>query len=98
MDFSDITPCGGDCTGCGHFQDRDCDGCRKNGGRCVSMWENGCAIYSCCEKHSAFFCGVCTDFPCKWLIGKLAEWDNDGIERLASLAAEYNKEKCDGQA
>lgn len=98
MDFSCITPCGGNCVDCTHFRNKDCKGCRENGGRCVTMWENGCDIYSCCEKHDAHFCGICTEFPCKWLVGKIVEWDIDGIERLVNLAAVYNKEKQDGQA
>lgn len=89
-DFGTITPCGGSCAACGYFQRKECEGCRKNGGKCVGMWENGCAIYECCTKHDALFCGLCSEFPCVWLKSKIAEWDKDGVERLRSLAEEYH--------
>lgn len=50
-DFSKITPCGGNCETCGFFHDGGCTGCRESGGKCVKMWENGCAIFKCCEEH-----------------------------------------------
>ena len=53
------------------------------------MWENGCAIFKCCEEHNAYFCGACYEFPCGFLKDKLAEWDKDGIVKLEKLAYEY---------
>lgn len=63
----------------------------------MSMWENGCAICECCEKHDALFCGLCNEFPCEWLRGKIGEWDAVGIERLSLLADEYRKEHTHGK-
>lgn len=88
-DFSKITPCGGDCSGCGHFTAGECKGCLSNGGICVSMWEKGCEIFKCCEKHGVKFCGLCGEFPCEWIENKLGEWDKDGIEKQKRLAEEY---------
>lgn len=88
-DFSKITPCGGDCSGCKHFTGGECEGCLANGGVCVSMWENGCGIFKCCERHGVKFCGLCSEFPCKWITEKLGEWDSSGIEKQKRLAEEY---------
>lgn len=92
MDFSNITSCGGDCTGCEHFQNQECIGCNKNGGKCIKMWSSGCSICKCCKEHSVPFCGLCTEFPCKWLKNTLT-WDKNGIEKLKKYAEEYLKEK-----
>lgn len=88
-DFSKITPCGGDCSVCGHFTAGECEGCLSNGGICVSMWEKSCEIFKCCEKHGVKFCGLCGEFPCEWIENKLGEWDKDGIEKQKRLAEEY---------
>lgn len=85
INFAKIPPCGGNCEGCGHFQSGECAGCIKTGGKCVKMWDNGCEIFSCCEKQGVKFCGLCGEFPCEWLKSKVAEWDKDGIERLLLL-------------
>lgn len=85
-DFSKTTPCGGDRSGCGHFKNGECEGCLSNGGICVSMWENVCEIFKCCEKHSVKFCGLCENFPYEWIVVKLGEWDSGGIERQKRLA------------
>lgn len=98
VDFSQITPCGGSCAGCDFYNRQECAGCRNNGGKCVKMWENGCAIFACCERHGAYFCGACEDFPCEWLKAKISEWDKDGIENLSRLAAQYIMEEENGQA
>lgn len=92
-DLTSITPCGGNCETCGYFHDGGCEGCRKNGGKCVKMWANGCEIFRCCEKHGAFFCGLCWEFPCEFLKNKLSEWDKNGVYKLKTLAEEYRKKK-----
>lgn len=89
-DFEYITPCGGDCRSCEHYNS-DCAGCRSNGGKCVGMWENGCRIFECCQQHNALFCGICGKFPCEWLKDKIGEWDKGGIDRLGRLAEEYSR-------
>ena len=89
VNFSEITPCGGNCGGCKHFISGDCIGCLKNGGECISMWQNGCDIFRCCKKHNAKFCGLCGEFPWDWLINKMSEWDKNAIEHLKELAESY---------
>lgn len=88
VDFSNITACGGDCSGCGYFRNRECGGCSQNGGKCVKMWENGCEICSCCERHNVKFCGLCEKFPCEWL-KKVMTWEEGLTERLGELKKEY---------
>lgn len=75
------------------FHDGGCKGCRENGGKCVKMWENGYAIFRCCEEHSAYFCEICYEFPCGLLKSKLAEWDNNGIYKLKTLVEKYRRQQ-----
>lgn len=91
-DFSQITACGGSCTGCEHFLSEECAGCLSNGGKCVKMWQNGCDICKCCDKHNVSFCGICNEFPCAWLREKFSEWDEKAISRLEELAREYHEQ------
>lgn len=91
-DFGKITPCGGDCTGCTYYRSGECEGCLKNDGSCVHMWKNGCEIFHCCVGHKALFCGLCGEFPCKWLENKFSEWDKDGIAKMRLLADEYRRQ------
>lgn len=93
-DFSKINPCGGCCDNCGYKNNRECKGCREAEGKCVKLWSDGCAIYKCCYKHNVYFCGVCSEFPCDWIIKKVAEWDKDGIEKLKKLSVEYKELKA----
>ncbi len=88
-DFSKITPCGGGCDACDYKENGQCKGCREAEGKCVKLWSDGCEIYKCCNEHNVYFCGVCGEFPCEWIINKIAEWDKDGIERLTKLRNEY---------
>ncbi len=62
-------------------------------GKCVKLLSDGCAIYKCCEEHNAYFCGVCSEYPCEWIKNKIAEWDKDGLERLTRLKYEYHEVK-----
>ncbi|MBD5141516.1 MAG: DUF3795 domain-containing protein [Ruminococcus sp.] len=94
IDFSKITPCGGDCRSCEHFG-AECEGCLKNGGKCVHMWENGCKIFACCEKHNVKFCGLCGEFPCDYVKTNITKWDSGAIERLERLGTEYRKRESE---
>ncbi len=90
MDFEQITPCGENCAGCRRYRSEGaCEGCRETEGRCVKMWENGCAIYACCLEHRVHFCGLCETFPCPWLTEKIGSWNPDGIRNLERLAELY---------
>ncbi len=77
-------PCGGECTGCGHYA-KDCEGCRKTDGK-VAMWDSGCEIYRCAKEHNAYICGLCNEFPCNWLRSQVTRWDKEGINTLWKLA------------
>lgn len=41
------------------------------------------------KMHGVRFCGLCSGFPCEWIVGKLGEWDSGGIERQKKPAEEY---------
>lgn len=90
FDFDKITPCSGDCSGCRHFLDKECEGCLKTDGKCVKMWEKGCSIYDCCKKNSVKFCGLCANFPCEDFY-KIAQWDKDALERHKEAAEKYRE-------
>lgn len=94
IDFSNVVPCGGNCTECEYFQNNECKGCNTNGGKCVELWENGCKIYECCQKHDVAFCGLCKQFPCEWLKQTLT-WDKDGIKHLYKLKTEYQERSAE---
>ncbi len=93
LNFNNITPCGGCCDDCQYFKNAECIGCRDNGGKCVKLWSNGCEIYNCCSKHNVLFCGLCNEFPCKWINSKISEWNPQGVEELTELATRYRREK-----
>ena len=90
-DFSELTPCGGCCNSCEFKKKGECQGCRVTHESCVKLWDNGCRIYKCCEEHGVYFCGLCGEFPCKWLSETIVLWDSDGIRRLSELRDEYIK-------
>lgn len=89
IDFNNITPCGECCDGCQYKIEGKCKGCRQAEGKFVKMWSNGCDIYKCCVEHKVYFCGLCKEFPCQWLIKKIGEWNSHGIENLKALAKQY---------
>ena len=87
-DFSKITACGGCCEDCEHFKNEECSGCIATDGKCIHMWQgnNGaCKVFSCCKNHGVSFCGLCKEFPCKWLEEWFNSWNKDGIANLAKL-------------
>ena len=89
VDFYKTTPCGGCCDDCQHLINGDCVGCKNSSGKCVKLWIDGCEIYNCCNKHNVLFCGLCDEFPCKWIVSKISEWNPAGIEELSKLATQY---------
>lgn len=93
IDLTKLTACGGDCSGCKHYIEGYCTGCRDNGGKCVKMWEHGCEICRCCREHNVPFCGLCKEFPCKFIPDKLTEWNSGGIKRQEMLAKEYSRRR-----
>ena len=89
MDFSAITACGECCTGCRKKAAGECMGCRESDGHCEE-WagSGGCPIHRCTREKGVLFCGLCRDFPCKWLLEKVT-WKQNLAEEMAELAAEY---------
>jgi hypothetical protein len=57
------------------------------------MWSDGCAIFECYVKHDAYFCGLCGEFPCLWLVQKIGEWSPEGVENLKKLAVLYREQQ-----
>lgn len=98
IDFNQVTPCGGNCRHCRCYKTGECCGCLANGGRCVSMWQNGCRIFLCCAEHNVSFCGLCPEFPCGWLADNLARWDLNGVSRIKEVTHEYFSRQQKGGA
>lgn len=94
-DFYEITPCGGNCITCCHYDSGECPGCLENGGRCVKLWADGCDIFKCCKEHNAAFCGLCGEFPCNKVKETIYRWNEKGIEHLKSLKEEYQRQHKD---
>lgn len=88
-DFSKITPCGENCSVCVHKTAGQCRGCLETDGKCVKMWENECYVFNCCKKHNVPFCGLCGDFPCKWLAEE-GSWNPGIVLHQQNLAGLYN--------
>jgi hypothetical protein len=89
MDFSKITACGECCVGCIKKKNGICKGCIETDGKCKE-WEqsNGCPIHKCSREHNVQFCGLCNEFPCKWLIEKVT-WNKNIVEHLTNLKNKY---------
>lgn len=93
IDFEKITPCGENCDHCRFLSSGECKGCRETDGGCIKMWENGCRIFACCKEHNVHFCGICPEFPCDWLVGKIGEWNPQGIDNLRVLAEQFRRQE-----
>ena len=89
IDFSKITACGECCVGCIKKENGICNGCIETDGKCKE-WEqsNGCPIHKCSREHNVQFCGLCNEFPCKWLIEKVT-WNKNIVEHLTNLKNIY---------
>lgn len=70
-----------------------CQGCIESDGNCKEWAESGeCPIYKCAQKHEVSFCGLCAEFPCKWLAEKIT-WRTNAVEELAGLAKLYRERR-----
>ena len=92
IDFKNITPCGENCELCEHKSNNGCQGCKETDGKCVKMWKDGCYVYKCCIEHDVPFCGLCKEFPCKWLVTK-GNWNPNIVKHQTFLAKEYKNIK-----
>jgi len=89
--FSTLTPCGGDCTGCPKKADGICAGCLEMNGYVPEWAESGrCRAFDCNERHGSKFCGVCVEFPCPSL-NDMIHWDKDIAEHMRRLAEQYRE-------
>ena len=89
-DFSQVTPCGGSCTGCEHYVYKKCEGCLVTKGVCLKLGlDHVCRVYKCCDDRNIKFCGLCEEYPCEFMEKKITAWDPNAIERGKILAAEY---------
>ena len=87
-DFSQVTPCGGSCTGCEHYASKKCEGCLVTKGACLKLG-HPCRVYKCCDDRNIKFCGLCEEYPCEFMEKKITAWDPNAIERGRILAEEY---------
>ena len=94
-DFYEITPCGGNCMTCCHYNSGECSGCLENRGKCVKMWEEGCYVFRCCKEHNAAFCGLCGEFPCDYVKEAMSGWHPDIIKNMTILKEEYHSQHRD---
>ena len=94
MDFSTLTACGEDCTGCKKRLEGLCPGCIKADGY-VPEWAGSgrCKVHACAKEHGAQFCGICSEFPCEKL-PQLIHWNPNIVEHHKGLRDGYIKEKA----
>lgn len=94
VDFSAITACGEDCTGCAKRLAGLCGGCVEMDGHCQEWAESGCCPeHACVREHDALFCGLCSCFPCGDL-PRLMPWKPDAQNRLSALAEAYRRRQA----
>jgi len=91
-DFSNITACGENCTGCKKKIDGSCKGCIESDGQCEE-WagSGGCPIHKCTRENGVPFCGLCRKFPCEWLVNKVV-WRPDVVGELTALSNLYRQD------
>lgn len=93
IDFTKITACGECCVGCKKKESGLCKGCIESEGHCEEWVQSkGCPIYKCAKEHHVQFCGLCTEFPCDWLVEKIV-WRTNVVEELTQLAHLYYEKK-----
>ncbi len=61
----------------------------------VKMWTGPCEVFKCCNDHKVKFCGLCNEFPCKWLKEKVAEWPEASVEAMQRLAEKYKTQNVE---
>lgn len=92
MDFKTITPCGESCVGCKKKAEGFCQGCVESDGHCKE-WEQsqGCPIFLCAKRHGVKFCGICSEFPCEFMVRTIT-WRKNIVSEMRELAKEYRRE------
>lgn len=75
--------CGLDCSQCGSFQNKECNGCHTMNGTSIY---GRCEWYHCCKDKKLEHCGQCDIFPCDGLKSALEMVGGlSAIENLKSL-------------
>ena len=93
IDFSTVTACGECCVGCPKKEAGQCEGCIQSDGHCKEWKDSGqCPIHKCAKAHGAPFCGLCAEFPCAELTGKIF-WKPHIVEELTQLADAYRLQR-----
>lgn len=92
-DFTQITACGECCAGCQKKENGFCEGCIESDGHCKE-WagSKGCPIHKCAKQHGVSFCGLCSEFPCDWLVEKVT-WNKNIVKDLTKLAQIYDTQR-----
>ncbi|MBO5228557.1 MAG: DUF3795 domain-containing protein [Lachnospiraceae bacterium] len=91
IDFDKITACGECCVGCKKKEEGICKGCIESDGLCEEWTgSHGCPIHKCAREHGVWFCGLCAEFPCEWLVNKVV-WRPNVVAELRELAEVYYK-------
>lgn len=92
IDWLTVTACGECCSGCKKLESGICKGCIASDGHCEEWTQSGrCPIHACASEHRVPFCGLCSEFPCDWLLAKVT-WKRDLVEQHNQLAALYRAE------
>lgn len=93
VDFEYITACGENCQACEKKATKKCDGCLETNGHCQEWSESkGCPIHICASAHGVQFCGLCSEFPCDFLVKKVS-WNPRIVEHQIALKNEYDKQR-----
>ena len=91
--FDFVTPCGECCTGCKKKDSEWCQGCIESDGNCKEWTQSGgCPIFMCAKQHNVIFCGLCTEFPCAFLV-ETVTWNPNIIQRQIQLTQLYGRRK-----
>ena len=86
INFSEITACGENCTGCEKKKSGACRGCLEADGYVPEWAASGrCPVHACCRDHCVQFCGLCACFPCADLTKKV-HWNPEIVSRQRELA------------
>lgn len=92
MDWSAVTACGEDCSGCAKRLAGDCPGCIAADGVVPEWRESGrCRVHACTRRHGVPFCGLCAAFPCTELTAMIP-WNARIVEHQQRLAGQYQAE------
>ena len=98
INFSEITACGENCTGCEKKKSGACRGCLEADGYVPEWAASGrCPVHACCREHHVQFCGLCPEFPCADL-PQLVHWNPDIVPQQQNLAEQYRRKGYPGRA